>query len=273
MRMGRCHYLEAEEEAGQHCLLDTQTVYVSRTRPRRNVALWPEKLRRNVAPAVLLLSVVVTCGMLGTSRDRKDSLESEGEIEYEVARAKAKIASDELEVKNSRERLNAIVAQLGGDKGKSGSQRSTGLARLLYDKAEDYRLQAEVEAASVETAKLHGKTITKKGQQQADIVENDDRFYADALRKAAAKRAKLHPEQKQIRMFLQQYRDKDQLLLGKLHEENKLKQEEALLRASEKRLYDLEQRTRKLPHANSKVEKAEEEAMEIEKLLKQKAIH
>eukprot|EP00960_Hanusia_phi_P022918 677073-Hanusia_phi.AAC.2 len=86
----------------------------------------------------------------------------------------------QLEVRNSKERLNAIVAKLVvPSPALLSERRRSGLAAVhragkaslrqvsrptVYlwctdkevERAEDYRLQAEVEAASVETAKLHG---------------------------------------------------------------------------------------------------------------------
>ena len=173
-----------------------------------------------VALALLALSFVTMQG------PRRTELESEGMKEYNLAQAKAVLASDEVEVRNSKRRLSLIKDKLDGahELSSDSGMEQEGLSNLLLNKAEDYELEADVSAAKVAKVKLHNKSLPKLAKEQAAINEDDDKLYARALRRAAQRDSPTNNHLEHMHLYLQQYGSKTSLKVGKAKEEYFLRQ-------------------------------------------------
>jgi len=217
-----------------------------------------------VALAVFALGFVA---MQGTGRT---ALESEGMKEYNVAQAKALLASDEVEVRNSNRRLGLMKDKLAGEQesaeGKGVDEK--GLSKVLLSKAEDYELQADLSAATKAKLQLQDKKVPKLAKQEASTSEEDDKLYARALRRAAERSSTARHHVEHVHLFLQQYGTTTQLKVGELREERSLHAAEARMRIDRK---NVELLLAAQPKSDTKVDAEEEEAMAIENLEKSSA--
>ena len=88
---------------------------VSTYRPRQN-----REVRRFGVSASAAALAVIALGFVAMQGTQRTLLESEGMKEYDLAQAKALLASDEVEVRNSERRLKLIRNKLRGDEGDDG---------------------------------------------------------------------------------------------------------------------------------------------------------
>ena len=201
-------------------------------RPRSQLRLYSVNAAA-VAMAILALSFVAIQGP-----PRRAELESEGMKEYNLAQAKAVLASDEVEVRNSKRRLNLIKDKLDGahEVAADSGMEQEGLSDLLLNQAEDYELDADVSAAKVAKVKLHKKSLPKLAREQAAINEEDDKMYARALRRAAQRDSASNNHLEHMHLYLQQYGSKTSLKVGKAKEEYFLHQAQTRMVQDRKQL-------------------------------------
>jgi len=183
------------------------------SRPHQN-----REVRRFGVSASAAALAVLALGFVAMQATHRTLLESEGMKEYDLAQAKALLASDEVEVRNSERRLKLIRNKLRGDDGDDG-QAEEGLSKLLRSKAEDYDLEADVAAANVAKIQLQHKVVPKAKEQQVSVAEEDDKLFARALRRAAERNEETQDHVRHMHLFLQQYGSKTQLKVGELKEE------------------------------------------------------
>ena len=203
---------------------------VSTMRSRRPHA----EIRRygaNLSAAVLALFAL---GFIAAQGAQRTTLESEGMKEYNVAQAKALLASDEVEVRNSERRLHLIKDKLKGQNAEEAGPLQKGLSKVLLSKAEDYELQADVSAANVAKLQLSKKKVPKLTAQESSIAEEDDKMYARALRRAAEHNTATEDHLKHMHLYLQQYGGKTQLKVGMLKEKKFLSQAKARMQMDRK---------------------------------------
>jgi hypothetical protein len=187
-----------------------------------------------VALACLSLAYVAMHGA------RRTTLESEAMKEYNLAQAKALVASDEVEVRNSKRRLALIKEQLGekqdDDKGDDAELPEDGLSQVLLTKAEEYELHADLSQAKVakEALTAKNKKALQAAKQQAAIQEKDDKMFANALRRAAGRDIKTEQHSYHKHLFLQQYGSPTALKVGQLKEITFLKEAEDRLKIDRK---------------------------------------
>lgn len=218
--------MEAEGRYGDISLVSTQRA----RRPHAQMRRFGVRVSA-AALAVLALAFVV---MQGT---RRSELESEGMKEYNLAQAKAVLASDEVELRNSKRRLKLIRDKLGGqqDGGSGTSLEEKGLSKVLLSKAEDYELQADVSAAKVAKETISNNKVPKLVKEESDIQEEDDKLYARALRNAADRNTASLQHVQHMHLYLQQYGSSTiSLKAGELKEEKFLKTAEARMRIDRK---------------------------------------
>jgi hypothetical protein len=203
-------------EAGEQfaaCPRGSDVSLVSTYRPRQN-----REVRRFGVSASAAALAVIALGFVAMQGTQRTLLESEGMKEYDLAQAKALLASDEVEVRNSERRLKLIRNKMRGDDEDDG-EAEAGLSKLLRSKAEDYDLEADVAAANVAKMQLQHKVVPKAKQQQVSVAEEDDKLFARALRRAAERNEATQDHVKHMHLFLQQYGSKTQLKVGELKEE------------------------------------------------------
>ena len=201
--------------------------------------------------------------MRGTGRT---ALESEGMKEYNLAQAKALLATDEVEVRNSERRLSLMKRKLAGSQNESqqGAERSKLLAKKLKSEAENFELQADLSAANLAKERLSGDKVPAATQQEAIVEENDDKLFARALRRAALRSSRAGTYLDHAHLFLEQYPSSAALKLGELREERSLATAKQRMKTDRKNVELLLSAKDMKP--NTKVDAEEEEAMAIEKL-------
>ena len=223
--------------------------------------------RRCAAGAAAAVLTVLAAGlatMRGTGQ--RTALESEGMKEYNLAQAKALLATDEVEVRNSERRLSLMKRKLAGsqNESKQGAERSKLLAKKLKSKAENFELQADLSAANLAKERLSGDKVPAATQQEAIVEENDDKLFARALRRAALRSSRAGTYLDHAHLFLEQYTSSAALKLGELREERSLATAKQRMKTDRKNVELLLSAKDMKP--NTKVDADEEEAMAIEKL-------
>ena len=225
----------------------------------------------NLAAALLTVVVVAFVSFQGSPRTE---LESEGMKEYNLAQAKALLASDEVEVRNSKRRLSLIKRKLAGEEGKTDVDAAVqkDLSKLLMRKAQNYELQADLSEAKIAKIELHHKDSEKTPQvskQEASIEEEDDKLYARALRHAAHRDSKTKDHLEHVHLYLQQYGSKTALKVGQKKEEEFLHDAKARMQVDRKNVKLLMKDQERHATPENKVDAEEQEAMAIENLEKQ----
>mmetsp|Transcript_91120 Transcript_91120/g.147222 ORF Transcript_91120/g.147222 Transcript_91120/m.147222 type:complete len:297 (+) Transcript_91120:2-892(+) len=261
-------------EAGEkHAEMSADVSLVSTQRGTRPSALHLEtRIMRHYSSSSLAVALaVLALGFVAMQGARRTALESEGMKEYSLAQAKAVFASDEVEVRNSKRRLNLIKNKLAGEK-ESAQQRSRdekGLSKVLLNKAEDYELQADISAARVAKLQLKDRKVPKVAKQEAAVSEEDDKFFAHALQRAAQRSSDTAHHVQHVHLFLQQYGTTTQLKVGELREDRYL---EAALERMQVDGQNVEvllaAQKRNAANPATKVDADEQEAMAIENLAK-----
>ena len=141
-----------------------QSPFELRIRVSRGVAA----RRRCAAGAAAALLTVLVAGLATMRGTGRTALESEGMKEYNLAQAKALLATDEVEVRNSERRLSLMKRKLAGsqNESKQGAERSKLLAKKLKSKAENFELQADLSAANLAKERLSGDKVPAATQQE-----------------------------------------------------------------------------------------------------------
>jgi hypothetical protein len=254
------HRLDGEDARGhrvhagqRYCALPqgelhhVSTVHIRRPR---------SQMRQYGAKSAALALSVLALAFVALQGPRRSELESEGMKEYNLAKAKALLASDEVEVRNSKRRLDLIKDKLNGEQeieADSGMEQE-GLSNLLLNKAEDYELEADVSAAKVAKVKLHKKSLPKLAKEQASVNEEDDKLYARALRRAAERDSPTNHHLENMHLYLQQYGSKTSLKVGKAKEEYFLHQAQTRMTQDRKHLeLMLTKNAKKSAHPATKV--------------------
>ena len=222
--------------------------------------------RRCAAGAAAAVLTVLAAGFATMRGTGRTALESEGMKEYNLAQAKALLATDEVEVRNSERRLSLMKRKLAGsqNESKQGAERSKLLAKKLKSKAENFELQADLSAANLAKERLSGDKVPAATQEEAIVEENDDKLFARALRRAALRSSRAGTYLDHAHLFLEQYTSSAALKLGELREERSLATAKQRMKTDRKNVELLLSAKDMKP--NTKVDAEEEEAMAIEKL-------
>lgn len=207
------HGAEAGARFGARPAGSDVSLVSTRSRPPRR------QIRHFGVSAAAAALAVLAVGFVAMQGGQRTLLESEGMKEYDLAQAKALLASDEVEVRNSQRRLRLIKDKLRGEDAQQDGAADPGLSKMLLSKAQDYDLQADVSAAHVAKVQLKHKKMSQAKKQQAAVAEEDDKLFARALRRAAERDKATQDHVKHVHLFMQQYGSKTQLMVGKLKEE------------------------------------------------------